>query len=478
MHHPFQCLATFGVTQPSSDEGGLFRRNILFAASGPQILTVNIKTGHIVSTWPLEDTKEPEDEQPGSKDEKGMNLAARPKIINLVAVNDGAHLIAVTGEDKCIRVFGVDAEGRLSELSERSMPKRPCAIGLTPDNRTIICGDKFGDVYAIPLQYEERIVTDSVSNITEEPKKTFVPSASEKTVHSARNRRALEDQRKQALVANAKEPLKFEHQLLLGHVSLLTDLLSVTTGSSNTGDFRHYILTSDRDEHIRVSRGPPQAHIIENYCLGHAEFVSKLLLVTPDVLISGGGDDHLIAWDWKAGRKLAQLDLRDLVVEAGLDGEVDIAVSGLWSIYDEPRQRYLVLVALEGVPTLLTFIMSVDNDIVTVSGRAVTSLPGNLICLIVMDKSIVVSSDSLKQDKETSHKERLSAYTLDSNFIVTGKSSRDLGEMWQIDPAIGATLSETNGHSSLEASRAQVNETVYSIRSLRKRGGYGEESQL
>lgn len=54
----------------------------------------------------------------------------------------------------------------------------------------------------------------------------------------------------------------FEHKLLLGHVSMLTDIALVVLNG------RNYIITADRDEHIRISRGIPQSHIIEGFCLG------------------------------------------------------------------------------------------------------------------------------------------------------------------------------------------------------------------
>ena len=89
-----------------------------------------------------------------------------------------------------------------------------------------------------------------------------------------------------------KETPRFKHELLLGHVSMLTDIASATVGS------RSYIVTADRDEHIRVSRGIPQAHIIEGFCQGHEEFVSRLCFTKSRHLVSGGGDAYLYVWDW------------------------------------------------------------------------------------------------------------------------------------------------------------------------------------
>jgi tRNA (guanine-N(7)-)-methyltransferase subunit TRM82 len=50
--------------------------------------------------------------------------------------------------------------------------------------------------------------------------------------------------------------------LILGHTSLLTSFI--------LSEDEKYIITSDRDEHIRVS-WYPQGYNIEAFCLGHRE---------------------------------------------------------------------------------------------------------------------------------------------------------------------------------------------------------------
>lgn len=218
------------------------------------------------------------------------------------------------------------------------MPKRPCAITITHDDNHILCGDKFGDVYALPLlgtnepipadqsaatassnwrKGEAFAAPDHVNHVEGKvDAKAHKPAASELTVHSGRNLRALKEQQLRAKQQGAKKPkpvTAFEHEVLLGHVSMLTDIATVRVSTDPEGRAmpvsRTYILTADRDEHIRVSRGQPQAHIIENFCFGHTQFVSKLCLPQPEILVSGGGDNCLFIWDWRQGRLLRQLDM-------------------------------------------------------------------------------------------------------------------------------------------------------------------------
>jgi tRNA (guanine-N(7)-)-methyltransferase subunit TRM82 len=38
---------------------------------------------------------------------------------SLILSNDGQYLVGITGEDKCIRVFQMDSQNQLQQLSER-----------------------------------------------------------------------------------------------------------------------------------------------------------------------------------------------------------------------------------------------------------------------------------------------------------------------------------------------------------------------
>ena len=297
----------------------------------------------------------------------------------------------------------------------RSMPKRPCAITVSPDDSIIFCGDKFGDVYALPLlgrQYEPQTTKDGSENgvatkmIKNGPRR-FVPSATSLTVHTKGNMHALKQQQQ---ISSQERPekkcLDFEHKLLFGHVSLLTDI-ACTINPSNS---RCYILTSDRDEHIRVSRSVPYAHIIEGYCQGHTEFVSKLCMIPskPDFLVTGGGDDSLILWDWLTGTILKRSDLDHLCRASlktlfseeeisNLSNRTRFAVSNLQMLeykstdLDEYAE---ILVTCEGIPALFIFTVGSDNDI---EYRETYPTKGNVIDMVVLPnrKSVLLSMDNI-----------------------------------------------------------------------------------
>jgi tRNA (guanine-N(7)-)-methyltransferase subunit TRM82 len=241
------------------------------------------------------------------------------------------------------------------------MPKRPCALAITEDDSTIISADKFGDLYSLPLLVPETTDQETLKSSSRTPEQTsakpFVPAANNLTVHSQRNLKTLENQKRQTNRPPAKLEPDFEHKLLLGHVSMLTDIALVSL------EGRNHILTADRDEHIRVSRGIPQAHIIEGYCLGHTDFISRLCIPKErsDVLISGGGDDNLFVWSWTSGALISKADLKTHVavvmrevggylVENGSAEPLRVAVSGIWHVRQIGKEGAddLVIVSCEG----------------------------------------------------------------------------------------------------------------------------------
>ncbi|OJD30952.1 trna methyltransferase [Diplodia corticola] len=482
MKHPYQCLVAL-------ERVGSQDVKLLLAASAHNLLCIDLATGEIRSIWSAASSSNappdgPQPETPEGPPEKKRKVsedpAPRPRIIRLVASHDGQYIVAVTGEDKRVRVFSLDASGALKHLSERTMPKRPCAIAVTQDDQTILCADKFGDVYALPLQHtledEQAFITKA-----EQAPKTFVPTATNLTVHTGRNRRALEAQLKQQETqGKSKEPLRFKHELLLGHVSMLTDLLVVTLDAESNGSAagrRSYILTADRDEHIRISRGQPQGHVIEGFCLGHKEFISKMCLATPHVLVSGGGDDDLLVWDWLKGSLLKKVSLRDILSSIPDEGEfagekrrdLSIAVSGIWGVPQTAKEKRAILVALEGVPALISIGIEALQGAEPVQATAIP-IAGNVLDVAAGSDGVIISVDSIHVPGSTtarrSEQEAEQAARLlwaDSAMVEGAMSGKEqLGRANQLDTA------ETSNSDGL-------GELLYGIANLRKRGGGGDE---
>ncbi|KAK2578047.1 hypothetical protein KPH14_008464 [Odynerus spinipes] len=100
--------------------------------------------------------------------------------------------------------------------------------------------------------------------------------------------------------------------LLLGHLSMLLDILITDDGK--------YILTTDRDEKIRVSMFPHSYNIV-SYCLGHSKFVTNICELPHDkkVLMSSGGDGTFILWDYEYGKELLSVNFSEKIPKCDVD---------------------------------------------------------------------------------------------------------------------------------------------------------------
>ena len=96
---------------------------------------------------------------------------------------------------------------------------------------------------------------------------------------------------------NDKRLKKQDKEPLLGHVSMVNSVVLTP----------NHVITADRDAHIRISRYP-EGYIIDQFCLGHLKFVTDIELLDDDLLLSGGGDDYLLLWDYKKGKELKRFD--------------------------------------------------------------------------------------------------------------------------------------------------------------------------
>ncbi|KAG6908959.1 hypothetical protein DXG01_002565 [Tephrocybe rancida] len=159
--------------------------------------------------------------------------------------------------------------GILNLANVRELPKRPTSILFTAHAKTLLVSDKFGDVFSYTFDF---------APLTEKQKKDALSSHENPSGGT----------------------------LILGHASLLNAFLLSRD--------EKYIITADRDEHIRVS-WYPQGYNIEMYCLGHTKFVSAIHnpAFAPADLVSGGGDLTLKIWDWMAGTVKHEIPVWDVV---------------------------------------------------------------------------------------------------------------------------------------------------------------------
>jgi len=136
-----------------------------------------------------------------------------------------------------------------------------------------------------------------------------------------------------------------EPKLLLGHLSMLLDIKMPSNGK--------YVITADRDEKIRVSKFP-NSYNINNYCLGHTEFVTSICFLGEDLLLSGSGDGSVRVWRYLDGKEMychevfkdveieVQEDLENMDVKDDLEN-MELEKNGVKRV-DPPSQPAVVSV--------------------------------------------------------------------------------------------------------------------------------------
>ncbi|RDW61802.1 putative tRNA methyltransferase [Aspergillus mulundensis] len=494
--HPFQCIHF--VKRKNGES-----RNVLVASAGARLFSYAAESGQRLSSWPLDGAdiaipdangagSNPETEGPPGKKRKvdpaeqkkngdapAKKTPAWTNIPILTSTPDGEYLVALTGEDKCIRVFQIEEDGSFQQLSERPMPKRPSAIKFM-ENNDILTGDKFGDVWSMPLipSAEPRPAPKTPAQ------RSTAIAATNLTVHTARNLKSLEMQinmkSQQQEHKKASEKPVFDHDLLLGHVSLLTDVAfaSLPSPDPSSTKRRNYILSADKDEHIRVSRSRPQAHIIESQCFGHTAFVSKLCIPewAPELLISGGGDPHLIVWKWATGELLHTVPLAEQGSEADAEGQPkEIAVRGIWAATRGADSQRIIFVALEGNPTLLPFTLE-PNGSMTPHKPIQTS--GNILDVEVHMNTVLVSVDCIRAPGSTQEWRSATSTTLLEAFQLKQGTTEWESVSDQMLGTINATGTVPVGltEGAEEKEKEALNGVLYGLENLRKHGWAGEET--
>ena len=128
--HPFQCVQFL-------DRRSAGRQDLLVASSGSKIYSYAAESGQRLAIWPqtVEGSQEPpekkrrvsnaaeptcEANKPAGEDpEKPPVSTAWSNIPLLIASSSGEHVVALTAEDKCVRVFAVNEDGALEQLNAR-----------------------------------------------------------------------------------------------------------------------------------------------------------------------------------------------------------------------------------------------------------------------------------------------------------------------------------------------------------------------
>lgn len=163
-------------------------------------------------------------------------------LIRLLAFHAPNFLIS-TGEDKKLVVSTLPG---LETVSSRELNKRANSVAVTPDG-TILVGDKFGDVYscASPGLVLRALLTRCCYRYP-----LLIPPAAEPAPAPA-----------------AKDAKAEKATPILGHVSMLNAVVFLPASTDEKFGHPAYVVSGDRDEHVRVSRYP-RGEVIDKFLWG------------------------------------------------------------------------------------------------------------------------------------------------------------------------------------------------------------------
>jgi hypothetical protein len=185
----------------------------------------------------------------------------------------------ITGGEKRLVILNAQT---LEQVGELSLPqrgiwvngswllRRASAIAYDEASGQIVVADKTGDVYSFPWPIPPETL-EKYNNLS-----SLAP-------------------------VDAKNPLtkptdyRFMGTFILSHSS------SVVACTLATAPWGRILVTVDRDEHVRISCFP-QTWVIAAMGLGHTAFVSCVAEIEGGI-VSGGGDQRVIKWDYAGVKK-------------------------------------------------------------------------------------------------------------------------------------------------------------------------------
>lgn len=207
----------------------------------------------------------------------------------LASFSHSDRFLALTGDDKVLRVWKLErtADQRIDgfefgkEIVIKLLPKRAAVLHWMPPSdatssgsEELICIDRFGDVRSFIINQDDV-----------------------RTLPSAESKKNGAEVDEQDQMDSPDDP---SMQILLGHVSMITSLAFIPAANKTSPP--RFIITGDRDEHIRISRWGSKrlAYVIDRYLQGSEAFVGALAVVSDTDgklrLISSEGGRALRVW--------------------------------------------------------------------------------------------------------------------------------------------------------------------------------------
>jgi WD40 repeat protein len=249
-------------------------------------------------------------------------------------IDSAGTLIALISEDKSVQVFNIETK---TLLLKKYTAKRANKIIFSYDNNSVLVADKFGDVYQFNIHEKE--------------------------------------------IENLEDHGKF----LCGHVSMISDMFM-------TNDGKH-LITSDRDEKIRISEYP-KCYNIHGYCLGHDQFISNMTMLDEKYVLSSGGDPYLILWDLLNLNEIQRIDFKSMLKDHPLIKE-DTFFNVKQTLFNG---KDTIGILMDNLPILI--LLNVSKEFDSFNFHSIITLPKESWEFVFLDSThIILTTKSNDHDE-------------------------------------------------------------------------------
>lgn len=199
------------------------------------------------------------------------------------------------------------------------------------------------------------------------PKSFALPRSASKIRFTTDNKQILvADKSGDALIYDLKSD-DSKGDKILGHLSLLLDILQTQDNK--------FIITSDRDEKVKVSCYP-NTYNIQTYCLGHKEFVNHIELLPHDVqyLLTTSGDGTVKLWNYTDGKHFHTIDsscdvnddhLRDSFIKTMDDDGIQVCTLPIvhFTATQSSEHNSILAVTIHTLNKILIYSLQCENGV-------------------------------------------------------------------------------------------------------------------
>ncbi|KAK4873240.1 hypothetical protein RN001_015269 [Aquatica leii] len=259
------------------------------------------------------------------------------------------------------------------------------------ENRLVssVCSSKHDDFLAVSLSNKQLIIFDKKFNV-------LTNTLSKRVVSKIRftpdNDLLVADKTGDVFVYKGNN---IEPKLLLGHLSMLLDIEVTDCGK--------YVITSDRDEKIRVSCYPNSYNIV-SFCLGHREFVTNIS-VCGKVLVSASGDGTIRLWNYLTGEELAVANCNEYITDKSIIGNfskemsaesVDVDALPITDMQVYAKQDLIYVgVTVLGINGVQMYFVDVSNAVLSVKYLQTVVVSSPLLTYYLREQLIILTTNEL-----------------------------------------------------------------------------------